>query len=175
MSGSAVVPIEFKCGEQRFTTDAYNQAWDYGLDLKNFHQASHAAPVFPILVATKATESNSTWQPAHDDGVRPPRRATASDLRLAIEEALVQAAGPELDGDAWGRAPYQPTPTIIEAARALYSGHTVDAITRNDAGAKNLQVTSRRVEEIIEQSRARHEKGSSSSRASPGPARPSSG
>ena len=158
VSGPAVVPIEFKCGEQRFTTEAYNQAWDYGLDLKNFHQASHEAPVFPILVATKATESDSTWQPAHDDGVRPPRRSTPSDLRLAIEEALVQVAGPELNGDAWGRAPYQPTPTIIEAARALYSRHTVDAITRNDAGAKNLHVTSGRVEEIIEQSRARHEK-----------------
>ena len=30
VSGPAVFPIEFKCGEQRFTTDAYNQAWDYG-------------------------------------------------------------------------------------------------------------------------------------------------
>jgi hypothetical protein len=66
--------------------------------------------------------------------------------------------GPDLDGAAWGRARYQPTPTIIEAARALYSRHTVDAITRNDAGAKNLQVTSGTVEEIIENARARHEK-----------------
>ena len=55
VSGPAVFPIEFKCGEQGFTTDAYNQAWDYGLDLKNFHEASDAAPSFPILVATGAT------------------------------------------------------------------------------------------------------------------------
>ena len=158
VSGPAVFPIEFKCGEQRFTTDACNQAWDYGLDLKNFHQASHTAPVFPILVATGATEGDSVWQPPHDDGVRPPRRSTVADLRQAIQEALAQVDGPAVDGDAWGRAPYQPTPTIIEAARALYSRHTVDAITRNDAGAKNLQVTSGRVEEIIEQARSRHEK-----------------
>lgn len=158
VAGPAVFPIEFKCGEQRFTTDAFNQAWDYGLDLKNFHQASHAAPIFPILVATAATESDRLWQPAHEDGVRPPRRSTVADLRRAIEEALAQVDGPALDGDAWGRAPYQPTPTIIEAARALYSRHTVDAITRNDAGAKNLLVTSGRVEEIIEQAQSRHEK-----------------
>jgi hypothetical protein len=158
VTGPAVFPIEFKCGEQRFTTDAYNQAWDYGLDLKNFHRASHAAPIFPILVATGATESDSTWQPGHDDGVRPPRRSTAGNLRLAIQDALAQVDGPPLDGDAWGRAPYQPTPTIIEAARALYSRHSVDAITRNDAGAKNLEVTSGRVEEIIERARQRHEK-----------------
>ena len=158
VSGPAVFPIEFKCGEQRFTVDAYHQAWDYGLDLKNFHEASHSAAIFPILVATGATLGDTTWQPAHDDGVRPPRRSTAEDLRRTIHDALAGASGPALDGDAWARAPYQPTPTIIEAARALYSRHTVDAITRNDAGAKNLQVTSGRVEEIIEQARQRHEK-----------------
>ena len=40
VSGSAVVPIEFKCGEQKFSAAAYNQAWDYALDLKNFHLAT---------------------------------------------------------------------------------------------------------------------------------------
>ena len=150
--------IEFKCGEKRFTTDAYNQAWDYGLDLKNFHQASHEAPIFPLLVATAATNGDDRWAPAHADGVRPPRRATPNGLRRVIDEALLSVTGPHLDGAAWGRAPYQPTPTIIEAARALYARHTVDAITRNDAGAKNLQVTSGTVEEIIEKTRARREK-----------------
>lgn len=31
VSGPAVVPIELKCGERRFTTDACNQVWDYDL------------------------------------------------------------------------------------------------------------------------------------------------
>lgn len=158
VSGPAVFPIEFKCGEQRFTVDAYHQAWDYGLDPKNFHEASHSAAIFPVLVATGATQGDATWQPAHDDGVRPPRRSTAGELRRTLRDALCGADGPVLDGDAWARAPYQPTPTIIEAARALYSRHTVAGITRNDAGAKNLQITSGRVEEIIEQARQRHEK-----------------
>lgn len=42
--------------------------------------------------------------------------------------------------------------------RVLYARHSVDAITRNDAGAKNLQETSGVVEEIIEQARKRGEK-----------------
>ena len=158
ITGPAVLVIEFKCGEKRFTTEAYNQAWDYGLDLKNFHQASHEAPIFPVLVATAATGGDDCWRMAHPDGVRPPRRATPSGLRRAIDEALLSLPGPQLDGAAWGRARYQPTPTIIEAARALYSRHTVDAITRNDAGAKNLQVTSGTVEEIIENAKSRREK-----------------
>ncbi len=35
------------------------QVWDYALDLKNFHKASHAAAIMPILVATNAAFSSS--------------------------------------------------------------------------------------------------------------------
>jgi len=68
------------------------------------------------------------------------------------------SSGPPLDDQAWGNAPYHPTPTIIEAARALYARHSVEAISRHDAGAKNLRLTSVRVEEIVERSRADREK-----------------
>lgn len=158
ITGPAVFPIEFKCGESKFTRAAYNQAWDYALDLKNFHFASHKVPVFPILVATKAPHTDEQWLPAHSDGVRPPRRSKPEDLRHVIDEALREADGHVIDGEQWGRSSYQPTPTIIEAARALYARHTVEAITRNDAGAINLTVTSRTVEDIIERARARREK-----------------
>lgn len=158
IAGPVVMPIEFKCGEQHFTTTACNQAWDYGLDLKNFHLASHDAPIFPLLVATRAPSGDTAWAPPAADGVRPPRRVTSAGLGRALADALGEASGLPLDADAWGRSAYQPTPTIVEAARALYSQHSVQAITRNDAGARNLQVTSGTVEEIIERSRARREK-----------------
>ena len=63
--------------------------------------------------------------------------------------------GPSLDGLAWGSAPYHPTPSIIEAAQTLYAQHSVDAIARHDAGARNLRVTSRRVEELVDAARGR--------------------
>jgi hypothetical protein len=63
-----------------------------------------------------------------------------------------------LDAVAWSRAPYRPTPTIIEAARALYSQHSVDAIARNDAGTQNLGVTSGRVEELVDLARQQRRK-----------------
>lgn len=150
VAGAAVIPIEFKCGESRFTTDAKNQVWDYALDLKNFHQASHEAAIFPIVVATGASSGDVKWEAPHADGVRPPRRVVVDELAAAVGEAITQAQGPPIDGPAWGSARYHPTPTIIEAARALYSRHSVDAITRNDAGAKNLSLTSSAVEEVIE-------------------------
>jgi Schlafen group 3, DNA/RNA helicase domain len=158
ISGSAIFAIEFKCGERQFRLHDYNQAWDYGLDLKNFHAASHDAPVFPILVATQAEGADDAWQPAYPDGVRPPYRCGARQLRRSIEEGLAQSNGPRLDGEAWGSAPYQPTPTIIEAARALYARHSVDAISRHDAGARNLRLTSVGIEEIIESARRNREK-----------------
>jgi hypothetical protein len=158
IEGPAIFPIEFKCGERKFTTAAFNQAWDYALDLKNFHLASHHAPIDPILVATGARAGDGGWNPPHDDGVRPPRRVAPDELARAIDEALRDAVGTPIDADAWARSPYQPTPTIIEAARALYSRHSVEAITRNDAGARNLQVTSGTVEDIVEQARAHGEK-----------------
>ncbi|MEQ1756744.1 MAG: DUF2075 domain-containing protein [Vicinamibacterales bacterium] len=158
VSGPALFPIEFKCGEQRFTRDAYNQAWDYALDLKNFHLGSHQALILPMVVATEAPRGDLDWAPAHTDGVYPPRRCSRAELGNAIRNGLSSVTGVALNAEAWGRAPYQPTPTIIEAARALYARHTVEAITRNDAGAKNLTVTSSAVEGIVERTRANNEK-----------------
>jgi hypothetical protein len=158
ISGSAIVPIEFKCGESTFRVPDYNQVWDYALDLKNFHQASHGAPLFPVLVATEAQAGDSEWQAAAPDGVRPPRRAGASNLGPVIQDVLRISSGPTIDGGTWGTAPYHPTPTIVEAARALYSRHTVESISRSDADAKNLSVTTYAVEEIINRARLEHTK-----------------
>lgn len=158
ITGSAVVPIEFKCGEPEFSTSGYNQAWDYGLDLKNFHEASHAACIFPILVATRATTDDHQLGARAGDDVWAPRRATSTGLRQAILDAAAAAEGPAIDPSVWSEAPYRPSPTIIEAARSLFARHTVADITRSDAGATNLSVTSAAVEEIAERSRQRGEK-----------------
>jgi hypothetical protein len=128
------------------------------LDLKNFHAGSHAASIFPILVATQAQVADDAWQPASPDGVRPPYRCNARHLRRALLEGVAQSSGREIDADAWGSSLYQPTPTIIEAARALYARHSVEAISRHDAGVRNLRLTSVAVEEIIERARGNSEK-----------------
>lgn len=150
VSGSAIIPIEFKVGEKKYLRADFNQAWDYALDLKNFHVASHSASIFPILLATEASNTDTEWQAAHPDGVRPPRRSNRDGLARVISEARCEALGPALDGAAWIVAAYCPTPTIVEAAQALYARHTVEAISRSDAGTKNLRITSRTVESVIE-------------------------
>jgi hypothetical protein len=146
-----IFPIEFKVGEESHQRSHLNQAWDYGLDLKNFHKASHTVPIVPVLVATEADASDHDLTPPHSDGVHPPVRSNPASLRKIIDLALSKYCEPIVDADSWGRAPYQPTPTIIEAAQSLYSRHSVDAISRHDAGARNLSITSTRVEELIDE------------------------
>ena len=156
--GSAVMVVEFKAGARTFDGAALEQVWDYALDLKNFHRGSHAPIVVPILVATLAEPAATAPIQVASDGVAQPARAAPNQLPDLIERALARSAGPNLDAAAWLDAPYHPTPTIIQAARALYANHSVEAIARSDAGALNLAVTSRYIERLIAQARACREK-----------------
>ncbi len=154
--GHVVFCLEFKIGEEAFERSAIDQVWDYALDLKNFHEASHDATIVPILVVTEAAQCPGITLHASSDGVYQPLLATASALRAAIDSVLCAVVGSKLDAQTWARAPYHPTPTIVEAARALYAQHSVEAIARFDAGAQNLHITSGRIQELADE--ARHNK-----------------
>lgn len=155
--GPVVFPVEFKVGEKDFDRDAKDQVWDYALDLKNFHEGSHSLSLVPILVATQAADSPSITLHADADRVYRPVPVHPARFREAIDVALHTVSGDAIDEQSWSRAPYRPTPTIIEAARSLYAQHSVEAIARHDAGAKNLRDTSRRIEQLADEARnARH-------------------
>ena len=104
VSGSALIPLEFKVGATKYLQADVEQAWDYALDLKNFHRGSHGASIYPLLVATEASRSDADWPAPHADGVRPPRRVNAGALRGALLDAIARAEGPALAGEPWGRA-----------------------------------------------------------------------
>lgn len=149
-----VFVIEFKVGEADFQRAAVDQVWDYALDLRNFHETSHRVPIAPLLVATRArAQVISVATSAVDPLMADPLRLGAGDIRHGIEQVLSFLNGPKLVPSDWERGRYQPTPTIIEAARALYAGHSVEAISRCDAGATNLTQTTRVIDRIIDDAR----------------------
>jgi hypothetical protein len=155
---SAIVLIEFKEGAAEYLPAAINQVWDYGLDLKNFHAASAGAPIFPLLLPTEAIRGDTEVSQPDKDGLYVPMRICREGLKLILSQIFQAASGRPLEPVAWAMAPYRPTPSIIAAAQALYSQHTVAAISRSDAGAQNLAGTSGCVEAIIDQSKGRKER-----------------
>lgn len=156
--GSVVFVIEFKVGENVFERAAVDQTWDYALDLKNFHEASHTISIVPILIVTRAIASAPLELLVHEDKVYHPLRLHPAGFREAVDLALKAVSGKVIDAQQWSCAPYHPTPTIVEAARALYAQHSVEAIARYDAGAKNLRVTSRRIEELVDEAKEKKQK-----------------
>ena len=152
--GPVIFVLEFKVGEQEFTAYGTDQVWDYALDLKNFHDSSHEQYIVPILIATEASCFNiaATLTPQNDRLFNPVQTNSAQ-LGSAIESALALIDGETINKNYWESGRYCPTPTIIEAAMALYNDHTVTDISRSDASAINLSQTTDAISDIIRSSR----------------------
>lgn len=152
--------LEFKVGEHEFTKADLAQTWDYALDLKNFHRESHALSIIPILVATNAIRAvNTTNFIPHDDNVFYPVCSSEESLGTVISSALsVANKVKDYDTLAWATSSYAPTPTIIEAASALYNSHSVAEISRSEGSAKNLTETCSTISDIIQNCEANNKK-----------------
>lgn len=152
--GPLIFVLEFKVGESSFHSAAIDQVVDYALDLKNFHESSQNKLIAPILIATNAEASGYIPISApQSDGVFSPICCSYADLQTAIKGVLSLAPGEIIDHTSWELGRYYPSPTIVEAAMALYSGHAVEDISRSDASAKNLSVSSDCVSSIIQQAK----------------------
>ncbi len=157
--GPVIFILEFKIGESEFHSFAIDQVWDYALDLKNFHETSHDHFIAPVLIATKAKNIPVIVSATkHNDKLLLPIRCNAELLGEAIVNVLKFTNEDPIDPIRWETGRYQPTPTIIEAAMALYSGHSVNEISRSDASAINLGVTSDTISEIIHSSKEKSQK-----------------
>ena len=147
---NCIFVLEFKIGSNTYDKYATNQAFDYGLDLKNFHEGSHNKIIIPILVADKAPSLENIYCPSFDN-LYETIYANSSNLSEVINTALLHFEDTEtIDIEYWENSIYKPTPTIIEAATALYKKHNVNEISRSDSGAENLSVTSECISQIID-------------------------
>ena len=147
-----VFVIEFKVGDGGYEKYAIEQAIDYTIDLKNFHEGSHHSKLIPVLVATNAENykepiSNVVCQ-----------NSVAKSNQYNIAETLktfINYNSKPINIEYWGNSIYKPTPTIVEAAQALYKGHNVKEITRSDSGTINLSKTADCINSVIENSKSK--------------------
>ena len=153
-----VFVVEYKVGAKEFQRHALDQAVGYALDLKNFHETSHNLPIVPVLIATEAEHAPIIAPEWSADGVAEPVRATPEMLSAVLRACASSAAHVPINADIWAAGRYKPTPTIIEAAQALYRGHSVAEISRNEAGAENLSVTAAYIDAVIDSAKHDHRK-----------------
>jgi hypothetical protein len=157
-SSGIVFVIEFKVGSDTFDRYAIEQVYDYALDLKNFHKGSHDLPIVPVLIATAAASQIDLKLSLGTDQVAVPICISPKEITNVIELVDNLGGGRSFDIPTWSTSGYQPTPTIVEAALALYRQHDVKEITRSEAGADNLGVTAARVQQIIDSAKSNNKK-----------------
>jgi DUF2075 family protein len=152
---NVVFVIEFKVGEKHFLNHNIEQVWDYALDLKNFHKTSHSVVLVPVLIATESRKNITEIQlTSHNDNLSLPVKIGSEGLCEVIQNALdFFSDEPQINIPEYVNGGYMPTPTIIEAAVSLYTTHSVKNITRSDADAKNLTITTSKISEIIDRAR----------------------
>lgn len=142
--------IEFKVGDGGYEKHAIEQVIDYTIDLKNFHEGSHKIRLIPVLVATNATSVTEQNRQivAHQTAAKSNQYDLAETLKQYLNDD-----GESINIEYWENSIYKPTPTIVEAAQALYKGHNVQAITRSDSGTINLSKTAECINSVIDKSK----------------------
>ncbi len=147
--------LEFKVGEKNYKKSAQDQVMDYALDLKYFHEESKDKCIVPIVVATEAVD---TYFHLMEDNISEVVFCNKNNIGQVISEILSVIQGENIDRRKWIESRYMPTPTIIEAAQALYRNHSVEDISRNDAGAQNLSLITSTINKIIDKCKVNNEK-----------------
>lgn len=149
--------LEFKVGEKKYPSYAIEQVTDYAFDLSCFYKESHNRLLVPILISTKAHSVKQEIRISKDNVLE---TICCNEYEIAkyITEVSLKFIQDEIIPDDWINSLYMPTPTIIEAAQALYLGHNVEDISRNDASAKNLNQTTKAINKIIDYSKAHNRK-----------------
>lgn len=153
--------LEYKVGENKYTYQDMDQVLDYALDLKNFHKESENKIVVPILIASNAKdiEYRKLNTSIYHNDIYDVMCANANSFIEIINKVI------ELEGEKeniilkdWVESRYEPTPTIIEAASALYLNHSVEDITRSDSCEEDINKTSQYILDIINKTKINNEK-----------------
>ncbi len=154
LTTGVVMVIEFKIGQERYLSGDRSQAEGYAEALHDFHEVSRTRAIIPILCSESAPAK--PFELVFIDEVANVLEAnsqTLSDAFIVCAPLLRGMSEPE----GWfefDNSPYRPTPTIIEAAQALYAGHKIADIGRGDAADEELREAAGALAEIVRSAEA---------------------
>jgi len=111
--------LEFKVGDREYRKSTEDQVMDYALDLKYFHEVSKDRYIIPISIATEAPIKANTLF-VMEDKIAAVYCCNKSNVGDEFNHVLFKLHDRQLIMNEWICSRYAPTPTIIEAAQALY-------------------------------------------------------
>jgi DUF2075 family protein len=152
-----ILVIEFKDEADKYELSFQRQVEDYSLDLRDFHKESRGRLIIPIVLSPLAKNTDFKFE-LITDYVQKTINSNSDNISSVINNVISFYSTSELPlgGKKWEESEYLPTPTMIEAAQALFSGQRVEEISRSHAEAENLSVTT---DEIVNAISIAKEKG----------------
>jgi Uncharacterized conserved protein (DUF2075) len=151
--------VEYKYDRKQYESEDMRQAEDYALDLSDFHLESRQSIIVPILLAPLAKPYSQELRFNKESFVQKCLKANSNTLSVTIKDAYTyyhKESMQPINPLKWEQSEYQPTPTIVQAAKALFAGQKVEDITKY--GADNLSKTSKSLIDIINQAREKNKK-----------------
>ncbi len=144
--------LEYKTDSDKYLLGDQRQAEDYALDLFDFHLESRNKLIIPILIAPKAKEKIKPLSPYSFNNVKECLTSNNENLSEIINDCFNFYHNPNnqtIDPLNWEQSEYHPTPTIIQAAKSLFAGNKVEAITKTEAESKNIFIVTNYIIDVI--------------------------
>lgn len=156
IANDLIFVIEFKYERRKYELADIRQVEDYVNDLKDFHFQSKGRVLIPILLAPTAKPD---FNAQHNEHISKALKANAENFSQILYEVYLKNHNEysnKIDPYEWEKSEYQPTPTIIQAARVLFTGQKVEAITKSDAGHNELKNTTEYLIDKINEAREKN-------------------
>ncbi len=144
IANDLVFVIEFKDEREMYQAADIEQSLKYAFALKNFHFESVDRVIIPILLAPNATAEANRFNLDPQLTYKNCLKANANNLYEIVTQAFKYYHNKNkliINASQWIKSDYQPTLTIIEAAKALFADQKVEAITRSGADDDDLRKT----------------------------------
>ncbi len=136
--------IEFKYERKRFEAADVKQVEDYSSDLFDFHLKSKNRIIIPVLLAPLAQSIDSQQGNEGHGFIKTCLKVNAVNFSKVVYNSFLKnhdETDITIDATQWNNSEYRPTPTIIQAATALFAGQKVETITKSGADENDLKKT----------------------------------
>lgn len=161
LANDVIFVIEFKDDRECYQSADVEQSLKYAYALHNFHLESSCRVIVPILLAPKASLESNYIKLNPQVTYKTCLKANANNLSKIVYQAYEDYHNlnfQTIEPLKWDKSDYQPSLTIIEAAKALFADQKVEAITRSGADDDDLRNTTNYLIEKINLARNENKK-----------------